>query len=78
MFFTRNVSSFKIYHTVEEENVIVDNLEHDGSIDIYVRSNEHFSNKSYNKLDNQEKLDEALQNLNENEILIVNEKEEQI
>lgn len=66
--------ALKYTNTVEEENVIVDNLEHDGSIDIYVRSNEHFSNKSYNKLDSQEKLDEALQNLNENEILIVNEK----
>ena len=73
--FSRGIyQALKYTNTVKEENVIVDNLEHDGSIDIYVRSNEHFSNKSYNKLDSQEKLNEALQNLNENEVLIVNEK----
>lgn len=61
-------------NTLPANTVKVDNLDHDGSIDIYIKSNNYFTDKTFDSLVNQDELDQALNSLSDDEALIINEK----
>ena len=61
-------------NTLPADNVKVDNLDNDGSIDIYIKSNNYFTDKTFDSLVNQDELDQALNSLSDDEALIINEK----
>ena len=69
-----------MYQSLEYANILptntvkVDNLDNDGSIDIYIKSNNYFTDKTFDSLVNQDELAKALNILSDDEVLIVNEK----
>ena len=60
-------------NTLPIDNVKVDNLDNDGSIDIYIKSNKYFTDKTIDELRSQDELNTALNDLN-GKVLIINEK----
>lgn len=60
-------------NTLPIDSVKVDNLDNDGSIDIYIKSNNYFTDKIFDELRRQDELDNALNEL-DGEVLIINEK----
>lgn len=60
-------------NTLPMDNVKVDNLDNDGSIDIYIKSNKYFTDKTFDELRNQDELNNTLNEL-DGEVLIINEK----
>lgn len=60
-------------NTLPIDNVKVDNLDNDGSIDIYIKSNKYFTNKTFDELRSQDELNNALNEL-DGKVLIVKEK----
>ena len=60
-------------NTLPVDNVKVDNLDNDGSIDIYIKSNNYFTDKTIDELRSQDELNTALNDLN-GKVLIINEK----
>ena len=68
--------ALKYTNTLNSNNISVDNLDNDGSIDIYLKSNDYFTNKSYSTLKSQDELNMALSNLKYGEVIILNQKRE--
>ena len=66
--------SLNFTNTLPADTVKVDNLDNDGSIDIYIKSNNYFTDKTFDSLANQEELAKALNSLSDDEALIINEK----
>ena len=66
--------SLKFTNTLPADTIKVDNLDNDGSIDIYIKSNNYFTDKTFDSLVNQEELAKALNSLSDDEALIINEK----
>ena len=60
-------------NTLPIDNVKVDNLDNDGSIDIYIKSNKYFTDKTFDELRSQDELNNALNEL-DGKVLIVKEK----
>lgn len=60
-------------NTLPVDNVKVDNLDNDGSIDIYIKSNNYFTDKTFDELRSQDELNNALNEL-DGKVLIINEK----
>ena len=60
-------------NTLPIDNVKVDNLDNDGSIDIYIKSNKYFTDKTFDELRSQDELNNALNEL-DGKVLIINEK----
>ena len=66
--------SLEYANTLPANTVKVDNLDNDGSIDIYIKSNNYFTDKTFDSLVSQDDLEKVLNNLNDDEVLIINEK----
>lgn len=60
-------------NTLPIDSVKVDNLDNDGSIDIYIKSNNYFTDKIFDEMRSQDELNNALNDL-DGEVLIINEK----
>ena len=60
-------------NTLPIDSVKVDNLDNDGSIDIYIKSNKYFTDKTFDELRSQDELNNALNEL-DGKVLIINEK----
>ena len=60
-------------NTLPIDSVKVDNLDNDGSIDIYIKSNNYFTDKIFDEIRSQDELNNALNDL-DGEVLIINEK----
>ena len=65
--------ALKYTNTLPIDNVKVDNLDNDGSIDIYIKSNKYFTDKTFDELRSQDELNNALNEL-DGKVLIINEK----
>ena len=65
--------ALKYTNTLPIDNVKVDNLDNDGSIDIYIKSNNYFTDKTFDELRSQDELNNALNEL-DGKVLIINEK----
>lgn len=75
--FSRGIyQSLKYTNTMNKNNVKVDNIDNETDIDVYIKSNNYFTDKKFEQIKTQEELNRALEQLKGNEILIINEKRE--